>query len=639
MRCAVAVSTTLMLASVALAAEMRELPVKEYEAKVYASWLGQCVGNMYGLAHENRYVEDPYPGEAPPSHYAEYILKRMGTANGAFSDDDTDLEYMDLVCMEEKGPEPTYKDLADRWRRHVWHHIWVANRSARTLMAEGYEPPVTGMKGYNGNWFQIDPQLINEIFAVTAPGMVHYAAEKSDWAARITNDDFGTHPTIWYGAMYAAAFFETDVGKLYDAGMAEVPEGRFRDALVLCKLLHEAHPDDWRAARRVVRDMYYTHEPAETRHMVAAVLNGALGALALLYGEGDFHQTLNYACMMGMDADNQAATLSGLVALSRGVECIPESLLNPPEFPAWKKPLNDMYRNFTRENLPDGTLTDIAHRMVAVGKQQVQLAGGEIRKSTRGEVLVIPVDAEFIAPMEARLMSPATFRMGREVESRIIVVGGRGRARMLEIGGALPRGLSIETDHLVGRPLEAGEFAIRIEAVDESTPPRQRTLEIPLRVLGKNLAAEASVIAAVTAPTGSGARSLEVLTNGITRGEGQSYDSFDGDNEAAEDWYGLVWENPKKVSRLRFVQGRIFDNGGAWDTLGVQYRDSRGRWRAVKGLEVDPYYLESDAQEALCSFWPYTLTFDAVETSAIRLHGKPAGRAAFTSITELEAYE
>ena len=34
------------------------------------------------------------------------------------------------------------------------------------------------------------PQLINEIWAYTAPGMISYAAGKSDWAARITSDSW-----------------------------------------------------------------------------------------------------------------------------------------------------------------------------------------------------------------------------------------------------------------------------------------------------------------------------------------------------------------------------------------------------------------------------------------------------------------
>ena len=34
------------------AAEPNKISVKDYQEKVYASWLAQCVGNIYGLPHE-----------------------------------------------------------------------------------------------------------------------------------------------------------------------------------------------------------------------------------------------------------------------------------------------------------------------------------------------------------------------------------------------------------------------------------------------------------------------------------------------------------------------------------------------------------------------------------------------------------
>jgi hypothetical protein len=55
------------------------------------------------------------------------------------------------------------------------------------------------------------------------PEWLKYAAGKSEWAARITSDDWGVEPTIHYGAMYAAAFFEKDIDKLIDIGLGSFP--------------------------------------------------------------------------------------------------------------------------------------------------------------------------------------------------------------------------------------------------------------------------------------------------------------------------------------------------------------------------------------------------------------------------------
>ena len=305
---------------------------------------------------------------------------RSASATGAYSDDDTDIEYVMLFCMEKNGPEPTYEQLGEYWKRHINNWIWCADLVARRLMDQGYLPPQTGWKSLNYQWFQIDPQLTCEIWATVAPGMCDYAAAKADWAARVVDDDYGTHPTIWYDAMYAAAFFETDVEKLYQIGYDHLPPGSvFRTALDDVRKWKAEAGDDWVAVRRKVKEQYYDGQgmPADfkTSH-VGAILNGAAGAIALLYGQGDFEKTLNLSCMIGFDADNQCATLAGLTAIMHGGKSIPRQYTHI--LPGWDKPLNDLYKNRTRDGLPDGRFTDIARRTAAIGRKLVVMKGGRV---------------------------------------------------------------------------------------------------------------------------------------------------------------------------------------------------------------------------------------------------------------------
>jgi hypothetical protein len=90
-------------------------------------------------------------------------------------------------------------------------------------MDQGLIAPATGSKNNNRNWFQIDPQLVNEIWSVFYPGMTKKAAARALWGARITNDDWGTHPTIAYGVMISAAFFEKDTEKLVQMALEAIP--------------------------------------------------------------------------------------------------------------------------------------------------------------------------------------------------------------------------------------------------------------------------------------------------------------------------------------------------------------------------------------------------------------------------------
>jgi ADP-ribosylglycohydrolase len=99
-------------------------------------------------------------------------------------------------------------------------------------------------------------------------------------------------------------------------------------------------------------EKYYRQEPPDTRTIWNANLNGACGILALLYGGGDFQRTLDLACSIGFDADNQAATMAGLIGVIHGTSVIPREWLFPfPEL-GWKEHealravILDLHKNF-----------------------------------------------------------------------------------------------------------------------------------------------------------------------------------------------------------------------------------------------------------------------------------------------------
>ena len=155
----------------------KEISEAELRDKIAGAWLGQMVGNIYGLEYENDFVDEP--GEGPFTW--EKGMRKMTEVDGAFSDDDTDVEYMYLTLMEKFGTQPTYAQIRDGWMYHIRDRVWLANRATLGLMHYGLTPPFTGDEDVNPHWFQIDPQLINEIWAFTAPGM----AERMDDLAAV----------------------------------------------------------------------------------------------------------------------------------------------------------------------------------------------------------------------------------------------------------------------------------------------------------------------------------------------------------------------------------------------------------------------------------------------------------------------
>jgi ADP-ribosylglycohydrolase len=384
----------IMVSSQLCMAAERSISREELLDKVSGFWVGQLVGNYMGLPFENNYEEEPVPIlvdryytfeddeelELNRRDWRGYIHIFMDAVEGAFGDDDTDIEFTTLHAVEKYGLDITYPEITEVWKKHINRRIWVANATARGLMNEGLIAPDTGRKENNENWFQIDPQLVNEIWSAFYPGMTVQAAERAQWGARITNDDWGTHPTVAYGVMISAAFFEKDVEKLVDMAIEAVPnEGPFAEGMRDVVKWHKQN-DDWRDTRKMIHDKYYRYKKGAYEapvSIVSSLNNGLCGIMAVLYGEGDFMKTVGIAVSAGYDCDNQAATCAGLIGVLHGMEGIPDELTEK---------FNNQYVCFTRDDLPIVTpISDIVERITAISQTAIIENGGRMEMRTSDE--------------------------------------------------------------------------------------------------------------------------------------------------------------------------------------------------------------------------------------------------------------
>src|SRR6218665_3235993 len=71
------------------AKKMKQISVAELRDKIAGAWIGQMIGNIYGLPHENKYVNAPGPEKWPYGYTKN--LDKLKNYDGAFSDDDTDV--------------------------------------------------------------------------------------------------------------------------------------------------------------------------------------------------------------------------------------------------------------------------------------------------------------------------------------------------------------------------------------------------------------------------------------------------------------------------------------------------------------------------------------------------------------------
>src|SRR3954454_10937322 len=99
-----------------------EIPADVLEDKIRGGMLAQVIGNLNGLPHEFRYINDPGKVE----HYTPSL------PNGAVTDDDTDIEWVYLREIARTGNNSLPPaSITSIWKRHINRRIFCANRYAR----------------------------------------------------------------------------------------------------------------------------------------------------------------------------------------------------------------------------------------------------------------------------------------------------------------------------------------------------------------------------------------------------------------------------------------------------------------------------------------------------------------------------
>lgn len=382
----------------------RRISAEEFKSKVEGYWYGQLVGNYLGFPFELLYNDEPIPipidryynvGDLDSIDLQMHVNDRRGYTHimadalgGAWSDDDTDIEFVTLHAVEKYGLDITYGEISKVWKASINRFIWAANKRSRELMDEGMIPPATGNKENTKFWNGMSPQLVNEIWSVFYPGMVSEALNRAEWGARISCDDWGTHPTMAYSVMFSAAFFESNTERLVQMAMESLPQNSpYREGMQ--DVIDWYHlNEDWRVCRDLIHEKYYHFRNHGNWEPTCGLINGLSGIMAILYGKGDFMQTSSIAVSAGYDCDNQAATCAGLLGIMNGAGAIPESLLlDLPSRNKWSVPFNDTYINYSRDKLPNCTaISEIIDRIIAVSEEAIVGNGGEILNSGPSKV-------------------------------------------------------------------------------------------------------------------------------------------------------------------------------------------------------------------------------------------------------------
>jgi hypothetical protein len=299
----------------------RSIELGVLEDKVRGGWAGQMIGVSFGEPTEFRYRGEIIPSDELPEWQPEMVRSTL----------DQDDLYVDMTfaaVLDDKGLDATTEDFGAMFRE-AQYQLWHANLAARRALRRGVPATLSGTPKYNAHANDIDFQIEADFIGLMTPGMLQASNDLGLRAGRVMNYGDGIAGGLFVSTMYAAAFFETDPRRLVEAGVAALPP-QSEYARLINDVLEwsQQHPDDWIAVWQLIQETWDDGEPCPHGALdpfnIDAKINGAYVAIGLLYGGGDFRDTMMIATRCGQDSDCNPASALGVLGVVLGYEGIPE---------------------------------------------------------------------------------------------------------------------------------------------------------------------------------------------------------------------------------------------------------------------------------------------------------------------------
>ena len=315
---------------------MSHIPV-DYVQKVYAGLLGKTIGVRHGSNIEG------WSYEKIKSVYGEVNDYLFDFKNFA-ADDDTNgpvffiKALSDFACDEDISID----DLAHTVMNYVpyghgflwWGPYGVSSENtAITNLLSGAKAPLSGSAALNGDMVaeQIGGQIFIDTWGLVAPNDIGLAAKLAQKMASVTHDKNGVFGGMFVAACISSAFTKKPILSVIEDGLSVIPKDCTYTIMVNDMIdFHRNNPDNWLDCFWYIREHYWQDKYPGGCHIIP---NSAIMALSMLYGNGDFSETINICNMCGWDTDCNVSNVGTILGVLNGLEGIDQK---------WRKPINDL---------------------------------------------------------------------------------------------------------------------------------------------------------------------------------------------------------------------------------------------------------------------------------------------------------
>ena len=316
----------------------------DYRDKVYACWMGKNIGGTLGGPWEDK-------------QHTHSMTFYEPVPDGAAPNDDLDLQLVWLKMLEDCGTDPSVRTFAEYWSKYACRYPWNEYGFFMRNFARGLRPPVAGcFENYYVD--EMGSPIRSEIWACLHPGDPQAAARMAwkDSALDHAGGE-GTHGEMFWSALQAAAFVESDPMTLIRIGLNMIPLSSHIARSIREAVWSFEAGKTWGEARERIATRFGHLQSCN------AVPNHGFTIIGWLYGEG-FGDQLCKAVNCGFDTDCTGATLGALLGILEGTAGIPAK---------WIDPVGDgiVLCQFTGDCDAPATIDELTDRTVTLAEQSV----------------------------------------------------------------------------------------------------------------------------------------------------------------------------------------------------------------------------------------------------------------------------
>ncbi|MBE7086647.1 MAG: helix-turn-helix domain-containing protein [Clostridiales bacterium] len=329
---------------------IRDYDEKALEDKIHGAWMGRICGCMLGKTVEGIRTNELIPFLKETNNYpmrryiyrsdltnetiSKYKFGFMGRCyideiNGMPVDDDTNYVVLAQELIQKYGKNFTSYDVANVWLKYQGKDAYcTAERVAYCNFVKGFAPPESAVyKNPYREW--IGAQIRGDYFGYINPGNPELAAEMAWRDASISHIKNGIYGEMFVAAMLAIAACTSNIEDIILGGLAEIPSTSrlYEDVMHVVEIFKSGVSQQ--KCFEMIHDKYDEYTAHGWCHTIS---NAMIVVASLLYGKGDYGNSICMAVETGFDTDCNGATVGSVLGMANGIQSIPEY---------WTKPIND----------------------------------------------------------------------------------------------------------------------------------------------------------------------------------------------------------------------------------------------------------------------------------------------------------